>query len=186
MQSIIGEPAIIIIGDATTPASCGNSDGTITLSANGGTPGYEFSIDNGFTFQTSGTFSNLIAGNYDVVVKDANGCTSTGSTSVNNTAAPAITTVAGVDLTCYQSNDGQIAITATGGTLPLSYSINNGTSFQGTNAYANLATGSYNIIVQDALGCQANFNISLNEPTQLALANQLINTTWSASNGTIT
>ncbi|MCG8305829.1 MAG: hypothetical protein MI975_00460 [Cytophagales bacterium] len=52
----------------------GKATGEITVSATGGADPYMFSID-GSTFQTSGLFSNLAAGDYTLTVKDANECT---------------------------------------------------------------------------------------------------------------
>lgn len=54
----------------------GKETGEITVSATGGTAPYMYSID-GTNFQSSGTFSNLGADDYTVVVKDANDCTDT-------------------------------------------------------------------------------------------------------------
>jgi len=182
---VINEPVSLGATDVTTPASCGNSDGTATVNANGGTPGYQYSIDNGNTFQISGTFSNLLAGNYDVVVSDANACTFTITTSISNTAAPVIASVNSTDLNCFNSNDGAITINANSGTAPLQYSINNGSNFQLLNSFTNLAPGNYNIIVEDALGCQTTSSVILTEPALLTISNQLINTTCSEQNGVI-
>ena len=56
-----------------TNVSCqGNNDGSIQVSGNGGTSSYQFSI-NGGSFGTSGYFSGLVAGVYQVRIKDAAG-----------------------------------------------------------------------------------------------------------------
>jgi hypothetical protein len=47
---------------------------TLSLLPSGGTPPYEFSVDNGFTFLPSGTFTGVPKGSYFVLVKDKNGC----------------------------------------------------------------------------------------------------------------
>lgn len=47
---------------------------TLILLPTGGTPPYEFSVDNGFTFLPSGTFTGVPKGSYFVLVKDKNGC----------------------------------------------------------------------------------------------------------------
>src|SRR5210317_627980 len=52
----------------------GKSTGEIVLSATGGSSPHMFSID-GTNFQSNGTFSNIPADDYTVVVKDANDCT---------------------------------------------------------------------------------------------------------------
>ena len=75
---IITEPATgISATSSSTPASCRNNDGSITINANGGTPAYDYSIDGGATFSLANTFLDLPIGLYNLVVKDANGCSIT-------------------------------------------------------------------------------------------------------------
>lgn len=75
------EPPALAISASTQPASCnGGADGVITVTADGGNPGYQYSID-GVNFQSSNSF-NVISGNYPVIVKDRNNCTITKNVSV--------------------------------------------------------------------------------------------------------
>jgi hypothetical protein len=62
--------------DNVTVSVAGKSNGEITVSATDGTSPYMFSID-GTNFQSSGTFSNLAADDYTIIVKDAIECTDT-------------------------------------------------------------------------------------------------------------
>jgi len=66
----------------STNVSCFNAgNGSITITATGGTPPYEYSINNGLTYPYSGpspyTINNLSPGLYQVRVRDANGCQTT-------------------------------------------------------------------------------------------------------------
>ena len=71
----ITEPPVLTAAAATTDANCDNNTGSITITAAGGTPAYEYSIDNGVTYQPTNQFLNLPAGNYNnISVRDANGC----------------------------------------------------------------------------------------------------------------
>jgi len=56
-----------------------DTKGSITIQAYGGLPPYQYSINNGTTFSTLSTFSNLNAVSYIVVVKDSLGNLSTPS-----------------------------------------------------------------------------------------------------------
>ena len=75
------EPAALSAGSINTDASCdGGNDGTITITANGGNAGYQYSID-GITFQASNIF-NVTAGPYTLTVRDNTGCIFSFSTTV--------------------------------------------------------------------------------------------------------
>jgi len=56
------------------PLCNGNANGSLVLSATGGTSPFQYSID-GTSFSSPSTISALVAGNYFVTVRDANGCT---------------------------------------------------------------------------------------------------------------
>jgi hypothetical protein len=59
----------------TPPTGCTTNDGYITVTPmGGGLAPYQYSIDNGTTFQASNVFSNLSPGAYGIWLKDANGC----------------------------------------------------------------------------------------------------------------
>jgi gliding motility-associated-like protein len=85
---IITEPTQLTASAFTASATCPNNDGSIDITGGGGTPGYEYSIDNGVTYQTSNQFLNLTIGNYNNIrVRDANGCISpaTATITLNDT-----------------------------------------------------------------------------------------------------
>ena len=69
----ITQPDQIIPTPTVDNANC-FSQGKVTITATGGTPGYTYSIDNGLTFQGSNIF-NVNGGTHSFVVRDANGCT---------------------------------------------------------------------------------------------------------------
>ncbi len=56
-------------------------NGSVSVTAKGGTPAYQFSID-GTNFQGDNSFTDLAPGTYTVTVKDTNGCTNTASAIV--------------------------------------------------------------------------------------------------------
>jgi len=70
-----------------TDASACLSNGAIVASAAGST-GFTYSI-NGTTFQASGNFNTVAAGNYTVTAKDGNGCTKTATITVGTSAGTA-------------------------------------------------------------------------------------------------
>ncbi len=138
---------------ATTIATTGGSsstNGSLTATATGST-GFTFS-SNGGAFQGSGIFSNLAAGAYNIVAKDASGCTVTQSFTVSATACPAITITAVITPASTPTN-GAINATAAGST-GFTYS-KDGTNFQPTGVFTGLAPISHTITAKDVNGCTA-------------------------------
>ncbi len=76
----------------TSNPSPSNQNGIILLQPAGGLAPYSYSIDNGVTFQGSNIFTNLQAGNYNIIVRDQNNCEYTESlllgTNTSTDAAP--------------------------------------------------------------------------------------------------
>lgn len=149
---------------SSTDENCSAGDGTITLNATGGAGSYQYSIDNGTTFQGSGNFSGLSSGTYTIVVEDAVGCQGTTTVTINNIGGPTINAVTGTDVTCNGANDGTITISATGGSLQ--YSIDNVT-FQASNTFSGLAPGSYTVYVDNGACVTTDF-ITITEPTAVS------------------
>jgi gliding motility-associated-like protein len=102
-----------------TDATCGNDNGTITITSAGGTAPIQYSIDNGNTWQTSNFFNLLPAGSYDVVIKDANDCQTVYTPNpvlIDMIPAPVAPTSAAVDRNNLCSDDaGDIVLTAVDG-----------------------------------------------------------------------
>ncbi|MBS9463141.1 hypothetical protein KIM67_12030 [Flagellimonas sp. 389] len=73
---VLTEPSEVLVANVvpfSTVCFIGE-EGTIDISAFGGTPPYIYSIDGGSSFQGGDTFSNLQADNYQVIIMDDNGC----------------------------------------------------------------------------------------------------------------
>lgn len=143
-------------------------NGSITVTATGGTGPYQYSINGGTTFQSSNLFTGLAGGTYNVVVKDANNCTSTQTITLNlvNTMT---STAAKTDATC--STGGTITITAAGGgTPPYEYSINGGSTWQASNTFTGLAAGTYTVIARNvASGCTSSQTVTITFTNTLTL-----------------
>jgi gliding motility-associated-like protein len=169
----VDSPSTLLIDNITpTDPTCASfSDGTISIGASGGTGPYVYSIDNGLTFQAGTNFNTLNAGFYDVVVEDFTGCQTSGNTTLTDPVAVVIDNVTIVDVTCFGDADGQLTINVSGGAPGYTYSIDGGISFQAPNNFTGLATGSYNIQVNDVNSCPALTAETVGEPTQLQIDN---------------
>ena len=156
------QPSLISVTPAPS-TDCGVNNGSITINATGGIAPLEYSID-GTNWFTNNVFSNLSSGNYTVWVRNQdNSCPKAwpaNPISLNGPAAPAISSVTPQNPSICGVNNGSITITATGGTAPLQYSIDNGATWQAGNVFSNLAAGSYNIKVRNANGsCATTFQM---------------------------
>lgn len=147
---------VTVVSVANT--NCDQSDGSIEVIATGGAGPYQYSLDGG-AGQTSAVFSNVSAGVYEITAKDANACSTTKEVTVSNEDGLNISfdaTAAG----CKQSA-GSITVTATNGTQPYQYKLNNG-SFTSNNTFSSLSSGQHSLVVTDASGCTINQNVSIN------------------------
>jgi hypothetical protein len=77
---VYGGPTFSNDGTIVRDASCGQSDGNISILPTSGTPFFRYSIDGGITYilgpATGYTFMNLPAGTYQLRLMDAHGCES--------------------------------------------------------------------------------------------------------------
>ena len=183
VSNVAGPTAMVI---TSTNATCGNSNGTITLGAvSGGTTPYSYSV-NGSPFTVTTAYTGFGPGTFTCVVKDANGCTYSTSVTITNIPGPTAVATTLTNTTCSASNGSVIIGTVTGGTSAYTYSFN-GSPFTATTSYTALAAGTYPIIVKDANGCTFSTSVILtNSPGPTALAVTSTNPTCGNSNGTIT
>lgn len=152
----------------------GDNSGSISISASGGVAPYQYSINGDVPsqYQSSPIFTNLIAGTYDVYVKDACGSHSYGTVTLNEPAsAITISSVNAIPVSgCKGSPTGAIVINASGGSGTLLYSIDGGINYQASNIFNNLLAGTYNIAVTDDSLCVANTTATITEPNPLQIA----------------
>lgn len=171
---VLTQPQPISIFINKVDASCnGSSTGRIDIFAGGGSGNFQFSIDGGTTYQPNSIFANLPAGSYNIFVRDANNCAYPFlGNPVVITQPTAVTAIAAVtNASCSGNGNGGIAVTASGGTSPYTYSINNGPFFP-NSTFPGLQSGTYNILVADVNGCQGSVSATVNNAYTISLAVQ--------------
>lgn len=166
--------------------SCSGNDGSIDVSAIGGSGSYEYSIDGGATYQTSGFFTGLTGGTYSVIVNDLSlGCTGN-ITAIVTTSTSLSMVVAGSDPTCIGS-DGAIDISSVDGSGSYEYSIDGGTTFQSASSFTGLSGGTYTIVVNDLVNsCTGTDVYILNTSTGGATASITASSTSICSGDAVT
>jgi large repetitive protein len=162
----ITQPAAALaatISSQTNVLCNGASTGAATVTTTGGTVGSGYAYSwNTTPVQTTNTASSLVAGTYTVTVTDANLCTTTAIATI--TQPTALTGSVASTNACFNTSNGTITITATGGNGALSYSIDNGANYASTASFTGLTAGTYDVKVKDANNCV----LSLNTVTILA------------------
>ncbi|MEP1984149.1 MAG: SprB repeat-containing protein, partial [Maribacter dokdonensis] len=160
----INEPTVVVAdADLSQEFTCNNLGAEITASATGGTPGYEYQLEDTSggiitAYQTNTVFNGLSAGTYNIRARDANGCSDLIDTPIVVTApeTPAFTLL---ETTCYSgSNDATIVVDVTAGNGDYQFRINGGafvtpTPIDATTyTFTGLSNGTYTIEVTDAYG----------------------------------
>ncbi len=167
--------------------SCnGFNDGDVTVIASGSTAPYQYSID-GVTFQSTGAFTGLTAGNYTVVSEDANGCQFPVTVLITEPTLLTGSLANSTAVNCNGSSDGGLTVSASGGTPNYQYSID-GVTFQSTGDFTGLTAGNYTITIEDANDCQATVTATVIEPTPVSVSiSNTVNTTCNgSSDGSLT
>ena len=165
VANLSGAAWIGLYQDTSDPSYSEPSGGWKWIEITGQGGAYSYSWSDG---QSTVTATGLAAGNYSVIVTDANGCTDTSNVTITEPTALTATTTA-TDPTCNGSADGSASVTATGGTGTLSYLWDDATG-QTTAAATGLAAGTYNVTVTDANGCTITQSNTLGEPTALIVS----------------
>ncbi len=155
-------PVSITIADTVTidelvsvdPTCSGIDNGSISITASGGSGNYEYSTDGGSTFAPGSLVESLAADSYEVVAMDENDCQS----PVENvilvyTDTVTIADIQITDVSCSGTPDGILAITAEGGAGNYQYSADGGTTYVTTATIGSLAEGDYTLVVKDQDDC---------------------------------
>ena len=180
----VSEPDAITASIQTQSSNCTLANGAVTVMASGGAGSLLFSLNNG-PFTSATTFSNLVSGNYQITIQDANGCMQNFNASVSSINGAVINSILTTDVLCNGNLSGGITIQATGGTGPLSYSIDNGTTTYASGSFNNLAAGNYNIVVADTVGCVTTASAVILQPDVLTINQSITPATCGQNNGVL-
>jgi len=145
----------------------GQASGSVDLSVSGGTTPYSYLWDNGLTTED---LVNVVAGDYNVTVTDARGCTFTGMAAITQPAETLTGSITSqTNITCAGTASGSVTLAGSGGILPYEYSLNSG-PYQVSGVFDGLEAMSYTITVRDANLCTAEISVILTEPTALSVS----------------
>jgi gliding motility-associated-like protein len=162
--------AIALSTSATNDTHCITPNGSATVTATGGIPGYSYVWSNG---QTSPSATGLSAGTYSIEVTDAAGCKNTQTVSISPPPTMSLTTT-GTDNTHCTAPNGTASVVATAGTPAYSYLWSNG---QTSPSATGLNAGSHTVTVSDANGCKASQTVKIAAITSTPSINLSVSST---------
>lgn len=167
----VQQPANALLATATIspPLCAGQSTGSISLSTEGGTPGYTFAWSNS---ATTATVTALAPGSYHATVTDANLCVFiTPALNVFGPSPVTVTTSAG-DASCANgSADGFVSASASGGAGSFTYLWNNGATSARVD---NVGPATYSVTATDANGCTGTGTAMVSRRSSIVLSNAVV------------
>lgn len=171
----LNEPTAIQLNclEQSPATTVGGSDGVGSISASGGTSPYSATYSGPVsgstpTFAANQFISNLPAGNYTVVVTDANGCMETCNFDITEPVCTMTLGLVANDLSCFSAGDGSINLTINNGTSPFTIDWNDD-NFDGQSVLNGLSPGTYSVTVTDAVNCTASGSVDVDQPDAIQL-----------------
>jgi len=170
---VITQPsALNLIIDSIIDVFCfGNSTGKICVKGTGAVSPYSFVCSNvsGYISAINSVNNNCFTGlsidSYNVLITDANNCTSQQTAVVSQPLAPLDFTITSVsNVLCNGGSSGIVDILAIGGTNPYTYNISPFSNYQSSLPLSGLSVGSHLITVKDSKGCIDTTSVYITEP----------------------
>ncbi len=181
----ISQPSNIeVLNISSTLESCLGWDAEASVNVVGGTGPYTYMWSYDFDYQqpvqlqnntlnptvNEATLEFLTEGFYYVHIWDFNSCYTVDSIYISKSNSPEISLLGTLDNLCHGDEEGQISLTATGGTPFYEFSLNGGVSWQYIPTFSGLEEGLYNAMVRDSLGCTDEFeDIEILAPSPISL-----------------
>lgn len=149
---------IINLEQIFNASNCSTNDGGIEVAVSGGKEPYSFWVNDQLV-DGSGQISNLTAGSYSVMVKDANSCMSSVDNIQISAADFSFTTTMVPNTSCLSGN-GQVTIDISSTNPPYSFKLANG-DFNSENSFSGLASGNHMITVRDNNNCMITLSVTV-------------------------
>ena len=142
----ITAPAVLSGSATVSNISCnGQANGSVNLTASGGTAPYAYNWGSGITSEDR---SGLSAGTYTLTVTDANGCITTQNALITQPTAISASLITLVNASCVIG--GSVDINVSGGSGGYSYLWSNSAN---TQDISGLSAGNFTVTISDANAC---------------------------------
>ncbi len=177
---VITNPIALTHNIVKTDATCGNANGYIGITPNGGYKPYTYLWTP--LVSSNASANNLLPGNYFIKIIDSAGCRDSVPISLINNGGVSVAIANKSDVKCSGGNTGSATavVAGTGGTYSYQWLPSGGNAATANN----LTAGLYHVIVNDASGCTDTATVQINEPlTALAASVKSYPTFCGLNNG---
>ena len=161
----IRDPNQIQVVETVTQVSCIDvTDGSISISVNGGTPDYAYSWDGpGIFVSQDKDIQDLEQGDYSLTITDINDCTEEFQFNIGIERMLSLEFLADT-IECNGSFDGSVTLIVDGGVGPYGYQWNGPAPFTAdTKDLSGIQAGEYSVIVTDINGCMIEGAVQVTE-----------------------
>ncbi len=164
IEVTISGPDELMISVNQTDVECfGDFSGSFQFSSNAN---LTYSL-NGET-NTTGLFENLTSQSYTLQTIDENNCVNNFEYTINQSSTLQVNIENSTNIDCFGESTGSFSLSGSGGNGVYTYSVN-GSDFSDDTEYTDLEANEYNVVIEDADGCQAITTINIESPPQLTL-----------------
>ena len=143
------------VANVTQQPTCDAPSGTVTVTSPAPAAGMTYSIDGVTYTNTTGIFTGVVPGTYNVTVKNAAGCISS-ATAVTVNAVPGAPVAPSASVTVQPTcsvASGTITVSSPVPAAGIFYSIDGTTYTNTTGVFNNVPSGSYAVSYKDGSGC---------------------------------
>ncbi|MEM8895306.1 MAG: gliding motility-associated C-terminal domain-containing protein, partial [Bacteroidota bacterium] len=151
---------------STTPESClSGGDGSIELTYSGGADPIQYSFDNGDSFQPGNVLTDLVAGQFEIIARDAAGCELTNTVNLERERA-GLSVASFTNAFCGNPDGTLLAMTS----LNDEFEYNIGNGWQDSTFFDGLTADLYTLSVRNDVGCTDQLQVIIGDDTDLRLS----------------
>jgi gliding motility-associated-like protein len=175
---------IVLDASLTSDVSCFDyCDGEITVNTSGGIPNINSNGTASYSYlwndtlqQTSFQALGLCVNNnfnsteYTCIVMDGQGCSDTLSYVLSQPEELIVSATILAQISCYSGDNGKLTASVIGGNGNNEFYWNNSINWATNPLNDNLSEGSYVVVARDSKGCVDTTEISISQPTELAVS----------------
>lgn len=159
--------------------TCGEDNGQVTLTASGGAGSFTFTL--GSASNGSGLFENLAPGTYAASVVDGEGCSASASITVDGNSGPTLSS--NIDHTSCGENNGRVALSASGTSGTLTFTLGNNSN--STGLFDDLEAGTYTAQILDGNDCSTTSSIVVESSEAILTEIDVTSTECGEDNGRV-